>query len=226
MFIGQNFNFNSWNPADLDNDIITFGMSYQEGWDNYYGTSFNLVNNTQNINDLSLAINNNVPNGKITLNINMHDPFSALNMAFYPNTTYSLQINHDTSSPVFLSSPGNLIINSTNTTLKLNWFCNDSYPSTYKVLRNSTIQVSGSWSTTNPIIYPVGALKTGTYNFTLIVYNILNYSASDSSFVTVMQGPTSSTSANNKLFGINGFELLSISILPMIYFLRKFRSKK
>ncbi len=69
------------------------------------------------------------------------------------------------------------------------WNPSDSYPAGYEIYRNNALLKSGLWnSSAETIIVSVTGLSVGTYNFTIIVYDVGANSVSDLVWVNVTDG--------------------------------------
>jgi parallel beta-helix repeat protein len=94
-------------------------------------------------------------------------------------------------SPV-LSHLGNVPIpNDTATGYFLNWTAIDDDPGVYEIRINSTVNASGSWTNGSIISISLDGLANGTYNYTVIVWDLSGNNASDE--VLVYVGVTDTT---------------------------------
>jgi len=65
------------------------------------------------------------------------------------------------------------------------WVVSDGRPDAYRLVRNGTVIGSGDWDGSN-MIFIINGLPTGTYNFSLTVYDVSSNAASDTTLVTVV----------------------------------------
>ncbi len=74
------------------------------------------------------------------------------------------------------------------------WNPDDAHPAGYEIYRNGSLVVAGTW-TGGPVTIGVDGLRAGTYNYTIVLYDESGNWVSDTVFVTVLTG-TSTTSAS------------------------------
>jgi hypothetical protein len=65
----------------------------------------------------------------------------------------------------------------------LSWMANDQHPSTYSLLKDGGIIVTGVWNNNEIIEYSLNALEAGYYNFTIILYDNTNNNVFHTVFV-------------------------------------------
>ena len=88
----------------------------------------------------------------------------------------------DTTCPT-TSSPPDIQYEAGSIGVSLSWTVYDLYPASYQVLRNGTLIDSGEWDNSS-IAVDVGGLEPGTYNYTLIVSDVVSNTANDTALVT------------------------------------------
>lgn len=209
QYIDKNFNFYSWYPADLNNDSITYDLSYSKGAG--YDT---IVTNTTNPNKfLKPVLENDFYDMSYTIGVTIHDYFSILNMSFSTYSSYGININFDKNAPQITEYPKNITIDPGKTDAQLTWNANDMFPNFYQVFKNNTLVNTSNWHLSSQHTYSLGKLDIGTYNYTFVIYNMVNDSTSVTAIVTV----------KTKSNGINGFEFLSIFAVPVLIFLKRKR---
>ena len=99
--------------------------------------------------------------------------------------------------PTFSVMPSNKqILNSTSTLLT--WRVLDLTTSSrwYTIYANGTLKATGNWTTGADISYNTGRLFVGNYNFTIVVFDGLGMSASNSVVISVRTKPVVTSPAN------------------------------
>ncbi|TXT57828.1 MAG: exported protein of unknown function [Candidatus Thorarchaeota archaeon] len=82
----------------------------------------------------------------------------------------------------------------------ISWDPEDVNPSSFEVFKNGVSIASGSWNDTEEIIQiTVDNLTIGTYNFTLIVFDISGKNATDTVWVTVIDGTSPTLDSPNNI---------------------------
>ncbi len=87
-------------------------------------------------------------------------------------------------TPPTIDSPGDFSYAEDTSSNSISWNPFDLYPSSYEVLRNGELVYTNTWSA-SPIVVSVDGLTTGVWNFTIIVYDTNDNTASDTVMVTV-----------------------------------------
>jgi hypothetical protein len=124
----------------------------------------------------------------------------SVNGHLYGNYNYTIRIvdvggNIDTDTvyvyvtdgtPPTVDTPSDINYNEEEAGGSITWDPADSYPASYEIFRNRVLVKSGLWNLTSETIsISVTGLSVGSYNFTIIVYDVgLNYEA-DIVWVTV-----------------------------------------
>ncbi|MFQ5832796.1 MAG: hypothetical protein ACE5H4_08855, partial [Candidatus Thorarchaeota archaeon] len=99
----------------------------------------------------------------------------------------------DGTSPV-IDSPSDVTYNEGDTGNSITWSPSDLHPSLYDVFRNGTLIHSSAWnSTSETITISVDGLPFGVFNYTIVVTDIGDNTASDQVMVIVIPITTTST---------------------------------
>ena len=103
-------------------------------------------------------------------------------------------------TPPMIDHPNDLIVELGSKDNTIVWKASDDYPRSFEIYKNGTLIDEGEWNVTSFIV-SVDDLDLGTYNFTLVVFDILGSNSKDTVFVTVVgEIPiTSSTSSNSTM---------------------------
>lgn len=103
-------------------------------------------------------------------------------------------------APTFTSTPSDITFTEGAVDKSLSWIAQDLSPAEYFIYINSTLAISDTWVSDEPIVFVLDAFEVGTYNVTIVVFDALGLSASDSVTVIVLEAssttsPTSTHSA-------------------------------
>lgn len=98
---------------------------------------------------------------------------------------------YDANAPI-IDNPDDIEYEYSDTGNQIVWNATDSNPVNYSIYRNGVLVGSGGWNGSSISIL-VDWLIPGVYEFTLIVYNIGGYSASDTVLITVTYTVTTTT---------------------------------
>lgn len=89
-------------------------------------------------------------------------------------------------TPPTIDTPSDINYNESDAGGSITWDPSDSYPTSYEIYRNEVLLKSGLWNiTSETILVSVTGLSVGTYNFTIIVFDVGGNSVSDLVWVTV-----------------------------------------
>ncbi|MHA2198793.1 MAG: hypothetical protein ACXABN_02890 [Candidatus Thorarchaeota archaeon] len=89
-------------------------------------------------------------------------------------------------TPPTIDTPSDINYNEGEAGGSITWDPADSYPASYQIFRNMVLVKSGLWNLTSETIsISVTGLSVGTYNFTIIVYDVGGNSVPDIVWVTV-----------------------------------------
>ncbi len=99
------------------------------------------------------------------------------------DTVYVIVILSDEYTPV-VDHPADVVYEEGSTGHGITWSPYDDHPARYEIFRNGTLIDSGTWNNES-ISISVDGLSAGTYNFTLIVFDLVGNHVSDTVFVTV-----------------------------------------
>ena len=119
-----------------------------------------------------------------------------------------------------LNSPPDLSYVVGSTGNNITWIAYSQHPSSYKLFRNGTELLSENWDG-NTILVDVDGLDIGTYNYSIVVYDIYGLSAIDTVFVSVTQATTTTTTSGNTtgltiiLLGGGGIGVVAIVLILM-----------
>ncbi|MBY9007667.1 MAG: glycoside hydrolase family 9 protein [Candidatus Lokiarchaeota archaeon] len=91
--------------------------------------------------------------------------------------------------PTFVSTPSDLVYIEGTTGHALSWTATDDNPDIYDVLRDDILVSTGTWTNLEILSINVDGLSAGIYNYTIIVEDDDDYTATDSVNVTVYQAP-------------------------------------
>jgi len=86
------------------------------------------------------------------------------------------------STPPYIDSPEDVVYEAGTTEYFIQWSPSDLTATAYEILRNGTMIDSGEWDNSS-IAVDVGGLEPGTYNYTLIVSDVVGNTASDTVLV-------------------------------------------
>ena len=89
------------------------------------------------------------------------------------------------SSPPLIQPQQDVAIELGTTGHMLSWTVSDNAPDHYRIYLNSTMIEEGSWNNTTPIILSLDGLARGSYNYTLLVTDKNNNTATDEVLVRV-----------------------------------------
>ncbi|XOB42778.1 MAG: NosD domain-containing protein [Candidatus Nealsonbacteria bacterium] len=101
----------------------------------------------------------------------------------------------DTIPPV-LDSPDDITYKQGTTNHNITWFVTDDNPHTYTIYRNDIEITSGVWTSGIPITINVDGLLSGSYDYTIVVRDLLGNSATDTVIVTVNNNDNSGNPAS------------------------------
>ena len=88
--------------------------------------------------------------------------------------------------PAFSSTPNDLsYLAGSSITFNLTWNMVDDNPDNYTIYQNGTIVNSGLWYSNTPLTLDVSSLPIGVYNYTIVIMDFTNQTASNTVFVTV-----------------------------------------
>jgi parallel beta-helix repeat protein len=90
----------------------------------------------------------------------------------------------DNTDPI-INHPADIEYEEGSTGHSITWALFDEYPSKYEVYRDHNLIESRIWNGSN-IVIDIDGLNAGVYNYTLVVYDKIGNSASDSVYVTVV----------------------------------------
>lgn len=103
------------------------------------------------------------------------------------------------------------------------WTGTDDYPDCYSLYRNGALVECASWYSGVSISYKIAGLSEGTYNFTIVLFDMEDLSVSDTVIVTILESDTSNT--------VNiGYHSLAIvvlvSLISLVLYRKKYLTKK
>ena len=103
-------------------------------------------------------------------------------------------------APPIINHPNDLIVELGSKDNTIVWIVSDEYPRSFEIYKNGILIDEGEWNSTSFIV-SVNDLDLGTYNFTLVVFDILDSNSKDTVFVTVVEEipVTSSTSSDSTI---------------------------
>ncbi|MHA2337805.1 MAG: hypothetical protein ACXACX_10900, partial [Candidatus Hodarchaeales archaeon] len=78
----------------------------------------------------------------------------------------------DDVDPIFTSTPINLDQSVGTTGNTLEWIATDNYPKNYEIFKEEVLNQTGSWTSGIAISINVDGLAEGTYNFTIVIYDL------------------------------------------------------
>ncbi|MFX0125584.1 MAG: aryl-sulfate sulfotransferase [Candidatus Hodarchaeota archaeon] len=129
---------------------------------------------------------------------------------------------HSPSPPEIINGPKDFWVWSNQTSIRLKWEVHDISPKNYSIYINDKIIESGSWDGSDIIFY-YDLTTDGEILITLILYDILGYSAEDKVIIEVRAVPTSTTNSTNSTNSASssfiGF------VLSLVYIYQKKRKK-
>ncbi len=85
--------------------------------------------------------------------------------------------------------PSDLTINEGEIGIPIRWVLNDSHPRKYWVYRNGEVIQQGDWKQDEEIVVELNNLLPGTYNYTIVVQDTHENSASDTVIVDILDVP-------------------------------------
>ena len=168
-------------------------------------------------------------------NKQIFQPINGLSMGIYnytlvvEDTSISLMTNtsvivtvRDTTPPVLTASVTTLSYKAGTTGHEITINASDLHPSSYIVYKNGTNIASGSWNSSVSITVSVDGLAVGTYNFTIVVYDISNNHAQVSILITVT--PSSNNGGSSPSFEVLTTVIGLLAIVGYVTIVR--RNKK
>ncbi len=123
--------------------------------------------------------------------------------------------------PPVISHPDDISYEKNTENNNITWIPRDSNPNTYVITIDGIKVDSGTWISREPIMINIDGLSEGTYNYTIVVSDLLGYIASDSVIVTV-------TSSSIPGYSIE-FMVISLGVaisLKVGYSLKKIKKKR
>ncbi|MHA2335979.1 MAG: right-handed parallel beta-helix repeat-containing protein [Candidatus Hodarchaeales archaeon] len=90
----------------------------------------------------------------------------------------------DTTRPT-VDQPADFSVEHNATGEFITWVANDFFPASYSILINGSLETTGSWNNSYPIVIPVNTSVSGLFNYTIIVYDETNNIRNDTVFVTI-----------------------------------------
>ena len=102
-------------------------------------------------------------------------------------TSNSLLVTVTASStfPPTINSPADINYAFGTIGTNISWLATDIDPNSYSIFLNGSLTASGSWTTGNIISINIDGLAVGVYNYTIVVTDSVNLTATDTVFVTV-----------------------------------------
>jgi hypothetical protein len=120
----------------------------------------------------------------------------------------------DQTPPHLTSSPGNTSF-TVGSDASLSWSVSDSSPWRFVLYQNRTMCVTNaSWNSNSPIVIDVNNLTVGTFNFTIVIFDLSGNSIQDTVYITTMDQPISSTSEITTTTIITNTALLTTTTSP------------
>ncbi|MHA2248081.1 MAG: hypothetical protein ACXADY_24245 [Candidatus Hodarchaeales archaeon] len=122
---------------------------------------------------------------KISIVTPIDRPENYIDVAYLEHTKSDSQDPSD--SPIVVSQlpTTNITYEEGTTGHSISWIATDTNPSTYRIYRDGTSIINGAWNTNVPITINVDRHTTGFYNYTIVVYDLYNNTATETVIVTV-----------------------------------------
>ncbi|MDF1540894.1 MAG: hypothetical protein P1Q69_18500, partial [Candidatus Thorarchaeota archaeon] len=143
---------------------------------------------------------------EITYNIDGHS-IGTYNYTLYvedsdghhASDTVMVEVVDDSTTPV-IDHPEDIVITLGTTGANITWSPTDSYPDWYYIYQNGTLVKNDSWTST--IHVSLDGLGIGVYNYTIIVTDVAENSATDMVYVTVTDNsaPTILNEPDDRIF--------------------------
>jgi hypothetical protein len=184
----------SWVVAPTDQEVDYLEpFSYHLKADDLSSLTDWNVNNTVHfaISGDGLVTNNSVLEiGIYSLGINVSDAYGNILEGEFRITVY------DDTNPS-TDHPADIQYEVGDTGYSITWTPTDDHPESYEIFRNGTLVASGDWNTTGEdIAIIVDGLAIGTYNYTIVIYDMAGNSANDTVIVQVLPATTPTTTAS------------------------------
>ncbi|MHA2277557.1 MAG: LamG-like jellyroll fold domain-containing protein, partial [Candidatus Kariarchaeaceae archaeon] len=168
---GNTGNILTWNSTDANPESFTI---YQNGNQIDTGTWTNTAGITMNVDGLS--------KGNYNYTIVIVDSIGR-------QATDTAWVNVvDGTDPVFVTTPNDVEYEEGANGNSLIWNSTDNYPDTYVIYQNGSQLDTNNWTNTANITINVDGLARGTHNYTIVITDDSGNQASDTLFVTVIDG--------------------------------------
>jgi hypothetical protein len=127
--------------------------------------------------------------------------------------------------PLFISYPDNKVV-FLDSTISFSWDIYDLNPWKYIILNNGTVSEEGFWNDTSRIEFTFKPSLEGSYNISLIVFDLYGLSSMKSAFVFVqnIQSVSTSQSKNDKNTSLDSTFAFFLPLLIMGLFYKRKRS--
>jgi len=123
---------------------------------------------------------------------------------------YNFYENIDLFPPTILSS-GNLSYEIGTLNHFINWTLSDTKPSYYEIYKDDLLVFNDTWSDNKQILWNVDSLTAGTYNYTIIAYDLKGQFSTNSAFIEVYE--PMETEESITLFE---FTILALLVIPIV----------
>jgi hypothetical protein len=124
----------------------------------------------------------------------------------------------ETTAPT-IDHPSDMSFTAGSGTHQIVWTPQSTAPSEYGIYTNGTVNENGKW-TGGSISYDLEGLSPGTYNVTLVVYDLFSRPASDLVIVHVEEGETSGSATTNAgEIATNVGEIAAVTSIAVIGYL-------
>ena len=132
---------------------------------------------------------------------------------------YNYYENIDLFPPTILSS-GNLSYEIGTLNNFINWTLSDKNPSYYEIYRDDLLIFNDTWNNNKQIVWNVDSLTSGTYNYTIIAYDLKGQFSTNSVLVEVYELTETQTEESVTLFE---FTILALIVIPIVSMKKKRR---
>ncbi|MHA2425593.1 MAG: hypothetical protein ACXAEF_12450, partial [Candidatus Thorarchaeota archaeon] len=100
-------------------------------------------------------------------------------------------------TPPIINTPSDIVFTEGETGYSIDWAASDLHPTTYSIFQNEVEVQSGNWDVDANISISLDGLPAGSYNYTIVVYDIGGNSVSDQVDVTVNEAETTTTTTTS-----------------------------
>ncbi|MBS3795976.1 MAG: hypothetical protein KGY80_13815 [Candidatus Thorarchaeota archaeon] len=142
------------------------------------------------------------------------------------NISDTVYVTVMSSSPPTIDEPADVEYELGATGNSITWNPTDPNPDSYEIYRNGSLIESGSWNGSSIIEY-IDDLGVARYNYTIIVFDTLGNSATDTVFVTVVSTastePTTPAVLDSGLYVLVASIVSAIAIILVVYYFAKIR---